>query len=104
MRCDCGIASRRLCDDPREIGSIGYNANGLAVREPVCVAFERRRPESNRRITVLQTAALPLGYGALGVRNVVCCLNFFKRASPALARVPHGGQKEGLTKQDFLIC
>lgn len=26
---------------------------------------ERRRPESNRRIAVLQTAALPLGYGAM---------------------------------------
>ena len=25
---------------------------------------KRRRPESNRRIAVLQTAALPLGYGA----------------------------------------
>jgi hypothetical protein len=26
--------------------------------------FERRGPESNRRIAVLQTAALPLGYRA----------------------------------------
>src|SRR2546425_5505782 len=35
--------------------------------EPACVSAcstERRRSESNRRIEVLQTSALPLGYGA----------------------------------------
>src|SRR2546427_8245661 len=30
---------------------------------------ERRRSESNRRIEVLQTSALPLGYGAVGVKS-----------------------------------
>src|SRR5882672_1640515 len=30
---------------------------------------ERRRSESNRRIEVLQTSALPLGYGAGGLEN-----------------------------------
>jgi hypothetical protein len=30
---------------------------------------ERRRSESNRRIEVLQTSALPLGYGAVGLEN-----------------------------------
>ena len=29
----------------------------------------RRHPDSNRRITVLQTAALPLGYAASGAGN-----------------------------------
>src|SRR5437867_11597469 len=32
-----------------------------------CCAAKRRRSESNRRIEVLQTSALPLGYGARGL-------------------------------------
>src|SRR2546421_1158024 len=35
---------------------------------PPCAA-KRRRSESNRRIEVLQTSALPLGYGAVGLEN-----------------------------------
>ena len=35
------------------------NDSGLAHASP-----ERRRADSNRRIEVLQTSALPLGYGA----------------------------------------
>ncbi len=34
-----------------------------------CCAAKRRRSESNRRIEVLQTSALPLGYGAVGLEN-----------------------------------
>src|SRR3989441_11277504 len=34
-----------------------------------CCAAKRRRSESNRRIEVLQTSALPLGYGARRVSN-----------------------------------
>ncbi len=34
-------------------------------KAPVCTgAYWRRRPDSDRRIKVLQTFALPLGYGA----------------------------------------
>ena len=32
--------------------------------EPFFYFFWRRHPDSNRRIKVLQTSALPLGYGA----------------------------------------
>src|SRR2546422_9783579 len=39
---------------------------GLVPCELSRCARERRRSESNRRIEVLQTSALPLGYGAGG--------------------------------------
>src|SRR6267143_4024657 len=39
--------------------------NGTALRARLT---ERRRSESNRRIEVLQTSALPLGYGAGGLK------------------------------------
>jgi hypothetical protein len=32
------------------------------------VTWERRRADSNRRMEVLQTSALPLGYGAEGLK------------------------------------
>ena len=41
-------------------GSTGSHQQGVLSR----CAVERRRSESNRRIEVLQTSALPLGYGA----------------------------------------
>ena len=37
----------------------------LHIKRETRWLIERRRPESNRRIAVLQTAALPLGYGAV---------------------------------------
>ena len=50
----------RICRAPR----------GMPQGARISHSFERRGPESNRRIAVLQTAALPLGYratsGALG--------------------------------------
>ncbi len=39
---------------------------------------ERRRSESNRRMEVLQTSALPLGYGAGRTPNLFLCLAFLK--------------------------
>src|SRR5207253_4373601 len=49
----------------------GCNASRVArerrrfkMTEACKLAVERRRSESNRRIEVLQTSALPLGYGA----------------------------------------
>ena len=45
---------------------------GLQVVESFCnplILFWRRHPDLNRRITVLQTVALPLGYAALGAGN-----------------------------------
>jgi hypothetical protein len=42
-----------------------------------CCATKRRRTESNRRMEVLQTSALPLGYGA-GAGNVTRYLTFFR--------------------------
>jgi hypothetical protein len=36
----------------------------------------RRHPDSNRRITVLQTAALPLGYAASGAGNGIRTRDF----------------------------
>src|SRR5882672_1908656 len=38
--------------------------------------LERRRSESNRRVEVLQTSALPLGYGAGGKRKLAGYLAF----------------------------
>src|SRR5437762_8441379 len=40
------------------------NAGRFKMTEGCKLAVERRRSESNRRIEVLQTSALPLGYGA----------------------------------------
>ena len=35
----------------------------------IAPVFWRRHPDLNRRITVLQTAALPLGYAAVWIKN-----------------------------------
>src|SRR5207249_792785 len=46
-------------------GARRRSGRGAATLEPrALLANERRRSESNRRIEVLQTSALPLGYGA----------------------------------------
>ena len=37
----------------------------------VAVDSERRRSESNRRMEVLQTSALPLGYGAGNAKSLI---------------------------------
>src|SRR5213079_3128132 len=48
------------------------NARGPSNEGPLTrMWYERRGPESNRRIAVLQTAALPLGYRAEGNPQVI---------------------------------
>ena len=49
-----------------------------------CGFAQRRRSESNRRIEVLQTSALPLGYGA-GGSKVAACFVFLNPSSTRLA-------------------
>jgi hypothetical protein len=49
--------------------TVGMRRRSAAMRErknaeQQLVAGQRRRSESNRRMEVLQTSALPLGYGA----------------------------------------
>src|SRR5271169_3798929 len=44
---------------------------------------ERRRADSNRRIEVLQTSALPLGYGAVGGRSSHRMWGFSRRPTRA---------------------
>src|SRR6266480_2332638 len=57
---------------------------------------QRRRSESNRRIEVLQTSALPLGYGAGGKRNLATHDEFGKSSrSNRLARIMAGGKNGG---------
>src|SRR5216110_2099659 len=51
------------------------NAGRFKMTEACKLAVERRRSESNRRIEVLQTSALPLGYGAAR-RKIATYLDF----------------------------
>jgi hypothetical protein len=50
-------------------------ANFTKKAATICVTafFWRRHPESNRGIKVLQTSALPLGYGAMSVNGHDYC-------------------------------
>src|SRR6266480_627975 len=62
----------RACDHADdERGADGPARNDPHGPPPLrdCCAAKRRRSESNRRIEVLQTSALPLGYGAVGLEN-----------------------------------
>ena len=60
----------------------------------VCVSFWRYRPDLNWRITVLQTGALPLGYGTIwksGTRGYVPDLWSGRRGSNSLPPPWQGG-------------
>ena len=49
-----------------------------------CWFFWRRGPESNRRIKVLQTSPLPLGYRALNLFTVARSSRKIQRGAPAI--------------------
>ncbi len=59
------LSPRRLPFRHRPVYATG-SLNGLPVSQGAI--FRRRRPESNRRIRVLQTPALPLGYVAQSLK------------------------------------
>src|SRR2546422_870148 len=58
----------RACDHADDERGADGPARNDPHGPPPCAA-KRRRSESNRRIEVLQTSALPLGYGAVGLEN-----------------------------------
>ena len=65
----CGIITP--LEEPGAIRSAA-GAPGLRRRAPMpgrCRKVWRRRPDLNRRMEVLQTSALPLGYGALSGKS-----------------------------------
>ncbi len=62
-------------------------------------APERRRSESNRRIEVLQTSALPLGYGARGKRKLASRYVFGKASNSEPTNWSSGGGNNGGTTQ-----
>ncbi len=58
------------CINGRKMGNCGTAGQTDPKRQTSTAVFWRRGPESNRRIKVLQTSPLPLGYRALGSRDL----------------------------------
>jgi hypothetical protein len=71
------------------MGTAGEIERGAALASctaplPRRPSEQRRRSESNRRMEVLQTSALPLGYGAGRTPNLFCRLIFLKVSKSAV--------------------
>ena len=74
--------------------SVPVSAKKENAHRKVCILFWRYRPDLNWRITVLQTGALPLGYGPIwksGTRGYVPDLWSGRRGSNSLPPPWQGG-------------